>query len=249
VSKGCYIVGPDLRAGSINSRYKQFLLGGGSCTVADIFTECFDGATPGAINGASPGPLNGWTFIEPFGATGGEVVFAPGSMSVDTLAPADFPIVNKPLLAAPASYLGICGRFAFTEYTSNPNPSTTYQLAVNIGGVEVVAVSFFGDGNIAVQAGDINITPFYSGSFTPSQGASHVVDFGVAMNGTPTLYLDGVEIPLTPLGSIPSFWNLYPSDGLSYGGGAAEGSVQSSEVPYIYVMTGEVDLNRVFCCP
>lgn len=221
-----------------------------SCVEADIFADCFTGATPGTIDGAAPGPLNGWTFIEPFGATGGEFVFSDGIMSMDTAGATENPMAAKDLPAPLASVLGISGQFDFTEYASVPNPTTTYQIFINNAGItETFSVSLFGDGNLIIQAGPTGAAPSFVGTFTPTPGGAHVVHFSVPLVGAPSLYIDGVEVTLTPIGDVPTFGASFPSNALSYGGGSGDAAAGQSPVRNIFVATGELGPETVFCCP
>lgn len=201
------------------------------------------------INGAAPGPVCGWTFIEPFGALGGAFTFTPGVMSMDTFDADDFPIATKPLPAPLASVFGISGQFYFTEYATPPNPTTTYQLVVNNDDLsQSLAVSLFGDGGVIVQVGDPNLIPTYLGSWVPNFGP-HLVHFSVDGAGVPTLWIDGVAIPLTFFAAIGSFWTLYPIAAVSYGGGSGDPTPGSSPLLNIFITAGEAGPQTVFCCP
>lgn len=220
-----------------------------SCTVADIFTECFEGATPGTIDGGAPGPLNGWTFIEPFGALGGEFNFTPGVMSMDTAGAAEFPIAVKPLPAPLASVFNITGQFDFTEYATTPNATTTYQLIMNNNGItESISVSFFGDGSVAVQAGDSTTVPTYAGAWIPSPGSAHVVHFSISALGVPLLWLDDVPVPLLFIGNVGTFFASYPSNNISWGGGAGDAAAAVSPIRNLFIASGVLPPSTVFCC-
>jgi len=202
------------------------------------------------IDGVSPGPICGWTFIEPFGAFGGEFNFTPGIMSGDSFDADDFPIAAKPLPAPLASVFGISGQWSFTEHTTVPNALTTYQLSLNNTGLtEALSVSFFGDGSAAVQAGDPNSIPFYLGAWTPVAGATHTAHFTIDGAGVPRLWLDGVEIPLVFIANVLSPWTLYPAESIAYGDGAGDIAPSVSHVTDIFVTAGVVGPETVFCCP
>lgn len=192
----------------------------------------------------------GWTFIEPFGALGGEFNFMPGVMSMDTFDADDFPTATKPLPAPLVSVFGISGQFDFTEYLTPPNAGTTYQIFMNNTGLtETLSVSLFGDGSVAVQAGPPASIPTYVGTWTPTPGAAHVVHFSIDLLGVPTLYIDGVAVPLVLFGSVPSFGTLYPANSISYGGGAADAAAASSLLRSLFITAGMVGPETVFCCP
>ena len=169
---------------------------------------------------------------------------------MDTFDADDFPIDDKPLPAPLASVFGLSGQWSFTEYTTVPNATTTYQLLVNNTGLtESVGVSLFGDGNIVVQGGDPNNIPTYTGTWTPTPGASHVVHFTIDGAGVPRLWIDGVEITLVFLANVGSFWTLYPAESASYGGGAGDPTPGTSPTTSIFVTAGVVGPETVFCCP
>lgn len=222
---------------------------GPSCVTPSIFADCF-GACTGVINGASPGPICGWTYIEPFGALGGEFNFAPGVMSMDSFDADDFPNATKPLSASLATVLGLSGQFEFTEYLTPPNPTTTYSIVLNNFDLsESLLVGLFGDGDLSVQAGDPASIPFYLGAWTPVPGASHVVHFAVDGAGIPTIFIDGVAIPLVFTANVPSFSVFYPVNSISYGGGAGDVAAASSPLRNLFVTAGDPGPATVFCCP
>lgn len=171
-------------------------------------------------------------------------------MSGDTFDNDDFPIAAKPLPAALASVFGVSGQWSFTEFTTPPNSSTVYQLVVNNTGLtESLSVSFFGDGNVGVEAGDPTNIPLYLGTWTPSAGATHTVHFTVDGAGVPRLWLDGVEIPLTFVANVPTAWTFFPAQSIAYGVDSADAAPTSSPVTDFFVTAGIVGPETVFCCP
>lgn len=220
-----------------------------TCTTPTIFADCFETCT-GTIDGASPGPVCGWTFIEPFGALGGEFNFTPGVMSMDTFDADDFPIATKPLPAPLASVFNTSLQFDFTEYATAPNLNTAYQVLINnVGLTETIFLSLFGDGSVAVQVGDPASAATYSGVWTPTPGADHVVHLTIDGAGVPLLYIDGILIPLAFLGNAGSFATAYPSDSVSYGGGAAVAAAAVSPLRSLFVTSGIFAPETDFCCP
>lgn len=218
------------------------------CVAASIFADCL-GSCTGVISGAAPGPVCGWTFIEPFGALGGLFTFTPGVLSMDTAGATEFAIAAKPLPASLSSVWGVSGQFAFTEYPTAPNAETTYQIFMNNSDIsEVLSVSLFGDGSVVVQAGDVDSVPTYTGSWTPNGGA-HMVHFSIDSAGVPTLWLDGVAVPLTFYGNVGSWASSYPPNSISYGGGAAVAAPASSPLRNLFITQGETGPETVFCCP
>lgn len=219
-----------------------------SCTIASIFSDCFLSCT-GTIDGAAPGPVCGWTFIEPFGSFGGEFVFTPGVMSMDTADADDYPNATKPLPNPLATVFGLSGQFSFTEYQTPPNAMTTYQVIINNDGItENLSVSFFGDGGVLIQAGEATLIPTYSGSWTPN-GSAHTVHFSVDGSGVPILFLAGISVPLTFVGDALSASGLYPDNSITYGGGSGDAAPASSPLRNLFITAGISAPDTVFCCP
>jgi hypothetical protein len=171
-----------------------------SCVTASIFADCF-GLCTGVINGVTPGPVCGWTFIEPFGALGGQFTFSPGVMLMETFDADDFPIAAKPLASPLATVFGVSGQFTFTEHQTPPNPNTTYQLIVNNTDLsESLLVSLFGDGSLIVQAGDPAAIPTYSTSMVVDSQPFILTVFFKSFPSWETL---GLSRPYTPLTMLP----------------------------------------------
>lgn len=217
----------------------------------DANSDCFSSCA-GTINGASPGfpgPVCGWTFIQPFGPSGGEFAFTPGVMSMDTAGATNFPIATKPLSSPLASVFGLSGQFSFSEFPTPPNGTTTYQVVLNNSILsQTLSISLFGDGSLVVEAGDTANIPTYTGAWTPNNSA-HVVHFVIDITGIPTLYIDGISIALAFFGNIPSFGASYPANSISYGGGAGVAAVARSPLQRLFVSMGAFAPNTVFCCP
>lgn len=213
-----------------------------------IFGDCFNICT-GTINGGAPGPVCGWTYIEPFGALGGEFNFTPGVMSMDTFDADDFPIATKALPAPLATVFGLSGQWSFTEYSTPPNATTTYQILVNNFDIsETLLVSLFGDGSVVVQAGNAILVPTYLGTWTPVPGAAHVVHFSIDGSGIPTLFIDGVAIPLVFIADLGNFSGSYPANSMNYGGGAGDPTPGSSPLRSLFLTAGVTPPETVFCC-
>ena len=220
-----------------------------TCVTPTLFADCFESCV-GTINGASPGPICGWIFIEPFGPVGGEFNFTPGVMSMDTFDADDFPVASKSLPASLPSVFGLSGQFDFTEYSSPPNATTAYLLtANNLDLSESLSIALFGDGTIGVQAGDPASIPSYTGVWTPTPGADHVVHFAIDGAGVPTLYIDAAPVPLVFFGNIPSFLSAYPMNSVHYGGGAGDAAAGVSPVRNIFLTAGALGPETEFCCP
>lgn len=218
-----------------------------TCVTASIFADCF-GLCAGVINSAAPGPVCGWTYIEPFGPLGGQVTFTPGVMRIDAFDADDFPIVAKPFSASLASVFGISGQVDFTEYQTPPTVNTTYQWLINNFDIsQQYFLGLFGDGTVLVQAGDPSIAiPSYLGTWTPNNGA-HVVHFEVDGAGIPTLWIDGVSIPLTFLANLGTF-SGYPANSISVAAGSGDATPDSAQIRSIFITVGATAPETEFCC-
>jgi len=201
------------------------------------------------MNGGSPGPICGWTYNEAFGPLGGGISFTPGIMSLDTTLATDYPGAAKPLGASLPDILGMTVRYSFTEFQGVPTLLTTYQIAVNnVGSAKTVFVSLFGDGSLVVQVGPVAAAPTYNGTWTPN-GGSHDVHVTVDALGVPTLFIDGLAIPLTFAGNIFSFASLFPADSVILFAGSDLAVPASSPVTSVFVSSGVLSETMVFCCP
>lgn len=219
-----------------------------NCVAATIFSDCFAGCA-GTISGASPGPLCGWTFSEAFGPLGGSVTFTPGSMSFDSSGAADFPGDTKPLPLPLASVRSLTGKFEFTEYPTAPTGMTTYNLILNNQPLDdSVVLVLYGDGNVSFQVGDNTNSANYLGTWTPNNG-SHVVAFQVDALGVPSLWIDGILIPLVFSGTSATFAPFLPANSISFFASSADVAPGTAPVRNALITSGIVDPAAVFCCP
>lgn len=219
------------------------------CLVATICSDCFASCV-GTIDDAFRGPICGWIFDEMFGNLGGSVSFIPGYMTFNAPTQQELPAASKAISLT--SFLNITGQFTFSEFPGTSGAALavyTLQIYDVVNGV-VVLVALFDDGTIDFELGP---TPgprsVYSGVWTPN-GGTHKVHFTSDALGTPRLWIDGVEIPLvffvfdaTPPTTIPNTidFNMLNFDG--------PGPAKSSTVRNVFVTTGVLSPDTVFCCP
>lgn len=216
-----------------------------SCVTADIFSDCFVGATPGTINAGSPGPLNGWTWSQPFGPKGGQVTFAPDIMSFDCTN-GTTPGATK-AHAPLAAMVSITIQSLFTTFPGPIVPGRRYEWYVtNTGVTQIVKVSLNEDGFCFIFVGDPNSGSSYSGTWTPSIG-QHKVHATVDALGVPRLWIDDVEITLSFDGSgfsetapnisdVVAAYMVYITD-------PSQGSLQN-----LHVASGNLPTSTEFCC-
>lgn len=185
----------------------------------------------------------------PFGPLGGDITLTPGVMTFNTAGADDFPGATKPLPASLPTVFGMSGRFSFTEYQTPPTANTAYDLFFNNFDLsETLIVALFGDGNLTVQVGDPASAPQYNGIWTPNAGA-HVVDFSVDALGVPTLFIDGVSIPLVFFANVPTFASLLPADSVALFLGSGDAAAGSAPVTNVFLTAGVTGPTTDFCCP
>lgn len=219
-----------------------------TCVTPLIFADCF-AVCSGVMSEVSPGPLCGWTYDMSQGSPGGTVTFAPGSMSFDTDDASDFPAARKPLPAPLVTVNGLTGQYSFTEYPSVPNVATAYNLYMtNFDLSEVVVVGLLGDGSVFFQVGDPAAAPSYFGAWTPNNG-SHTIHFSIDALGVPAIWIDGVSIPLTFFGNIPSFAASEPANHIAFGFGSGDAAVVTAPLTNVFVTAGSLSPSTEFCCP
>jgi hypothetical protein len=170
-------------------------------------------------------------------------------MMLNTFTATDFPGTIKALSGPLTGVLGVSGQFDFTEYQTAPNLDTTYDLFVTTFDISrIIAINLLGDGSCVVQVGPPASAATYSGTWVPNNG-QHEVHFSIDSAGTPTLFIDHVQIPLTFIGNIFSFASALPANTVSFFGGAGAAAAASSPVRNIFLTTPNAGHQTEFCCP
>lgn len=177
-----------------------------TCTKATIFSDCL-AACSGTVNDVSPGPVCGWTFVQ--GATGNSVSFTPGFMTFNI--PNFFNARVEKAAPAPFSMQPLTIQFTFNEYIGNTQ-EVFYDLSIqDSAGLNSLDFFFDSTGFIYLQYGPNANAPFYNGVWVPT-GGRHVVQIDLDIAGVPTLYIDGVAIPLVLMGSQVTFSQAQPGN-------------------------------------
>lgn len=219
-----------------------------ACVPATIFADCFGGCN-GTISRTSPGPICGWTFSEPFGPATGTIVFGQGKMKFKTTSNVDNPGDSKPLPSLLSSVLGISGQFHFKEYATPPIDLTSYTFFLTNGDLtQAVGLGLFGDGNAVLQFGDPLAINNFIGAWTPNN-AAHEVYFAIDALGTPSLFVDQVAIPLTPVGSGESPAASLAPNLVAFFIGSADPAPGICPVDRVFVTAGNPGPATRFCCP
>lgn len=217
-----------------------------TCVTPSIFADCFLDCT-GTIDAGSPGPVCGWTFDQPFGAFGGSISFTPGLMSFNSTA-ANFPGATKPLAAPLAGVFDMTVQYQFSEFSAPLGSFESYFFSItNFDNSEYAQVILDDGGNVLVTAGPAAGSDFYTGTWTPNNGA-HEVHLTIDSLGVPTLFIDGVLVPLAFSFNASEF-PTFPTNAVSLYASDAFGGPQSSTVSDVFVTSGVLSEGTVFCCP
>lgn len=199
-----------------------------SCLVANLLSECFQGCN-------NPGNC-GWQIFF------GDVVFTGQDVKLDPNGGAA--VIFKPLSGVPSQNVSVQVRFQ--EIAGALEPTMQYGMgAVGASGRGIVGAQLRGDGTVFVEIGE---TTIYNGTWTPQGGgAFHTVVVNVDANGTPTLFIDQVLIPLV-VGGV-----LIPAP---FGPAAVFSAVNIGGTPQgpatlhsIFIARGIYPPTTVFCCP
>jgi hypothetical protein len=218
------------------------------CYPAGIFSDCLK-LCAGTIDHATPGPVCGWTFDESFGVLGGSVTLAPGTMTFNTTATTDFPGVHKPIPSPLANILNLSAEFEFTEFATPPTVNTTYSMFINnVDNLSTFLLTMFGDGSLFYQFGNPASSPTYLGTWTPN-GGSHKVFISITALGVPSLFIDGVNIPIPFFGNLATFGSFFPMNTAGFFIGSDSAVPASAVVRDLFVAPGVLPKDVVFCCP
>ena len=153
---------------------------GRTCKSA-LFSACFTGCN-------APGNC-GWTIITPAGT----VVFDGEKMIMGSSGANPQGLATHVLTGVPAR--NVTFQFQLQEVAAPPSGNKLYSTGVfDAAANSIFAVVLFGDGTVGVAAGpDLN----YLGTWTPSSGGVRKVHLTIDALGVPSLFIDGVPIPLT----------------------------------------------------
>ena len=214
------------------------------CVTADILSDCF----VGLVGTIPPGSVGGWSFEQSFGPKGGQVSFGSDQMSFDMLAINNAPGAKKSI--ALASVNNITAQYEFTEFPTPTGLGNSFYefYIVNADLSEAVFIRFVDDGSFFVGAGSTSTGNSYFGTWTPNNG-THKVHLTVDGSGNPTLWLDGVALPITLNGPFGFFLGSMPANVVVFFAGAGLSFPVSSPVLDAFVATGNFAPTQEFCCP
>lgn len=143
-----------------------------------------------------------------------------------------------------APTVGVTFQFRFAEIAGPPTFNMSYTTGVLDSSGEGNPLIFLrGDGFIVVFRGALG----YLGTWTPAgNGAVHIVHITVDGAGNPSLFVDGVAIPLTGPGAVSP---------VVAGPNQVGASIQNDDLTgqgyydRIFVAAGVFPPSTVFCCP
>jgi hypothetical protein len=136
----------------------------------------------------------------------------------------------------------------FTEYAAPTGSGfSQYEFYLkNLGDTEISDLRLVDDGSILVAVGPVNTATLYLGAWTPNNG-THVVHFTIDAGGVPTLYVDGVLIPLVQFFVGPVVVPVPANTASAY-------FTSGSAFPYTaviskyFVASGVLPPTTAFCC-
>lgn len=203
----------------------NYVPGQGDCVRAD-FAQCFQGCAPPSNCGWAVTPPGGVIFNGSVALVGG----LAGGTGYATQSPKTFPPGNLTL------------QYTFREVPGNPATKAYAGAVFDALGFGVLVVVLF-PGTVSVSIG--GSTPSdYSGVWTSSPGSVRKVHAYI-QGGVPYLFIDGVAIPLTLIGS--SGTSFVPS---SVAIAAVNSDLDgSAEYQSVFVAQGAYPPTTRFCCP
>lgn len=216
------------------------------CTTALVLADCFP-CVGGPIFEASPGPVCGWTYTAAFGGKGGEVSFAGGQMLMQMLANNNVPAAYKQALNP--TIVSRTGQFTFTEFAGSVGFGISFyeHFLINAGKTQAVYMRLLDDGTLFIQAGlTLNATVF-TGFWTPNNG-THTVHYNVVGLNNIQLWIDGVLISLSPLGSGGIATMSLPDNIAAFFFAAGNYFPDVASIDSVFISRPLLPPSTVFCC-
>lgn len=143
-----------------------------------------------------------------------------------------------------APTVGVTLRFRFAEIAGAPTINMDYVVGVLDSGGEGNPLVFLrGDGLVIVFRGSLA----YLGTWTPAgNGAVHIVHLTVDAAGNPSLFIDGIPIPITGPGAVSPVVAAPNQVGASIENDDLSGQ---GSFDRIFVAAGVFPVSTEFCCP
>lgn len=167
-------------------------------------------------------------------------------MSLNSVA-TDTPAVQK-MSPQPISVFNLTAQFKFTEFPMAPGTGAGYDFQLlDSTGTNFFDVFLDDLGNVFVQVGAVALTPSFVGVWTPNNG-THKVHMTSDALGTPTLFIDDVEIVLTPIGDLAPIV-VGSNNNIAISAIPAVPGAVSMMVLNFFLTQSVVPTETVFCCP
>jgi hypothetical protein len=176
-------------------------------------------------------------------ANAGVVTFTPGQASID--GPAMGIIRIQKEIPNPVTLFGITGQYHFKEFDSQ-TADDLYDISIaDLGSLNGLDLTLRGNGLVYFQVGPGAAAPFYDGLWTPNGGA-HTVHYNVSPAGIPTIWIDGVLIPMVFGGSQPNAANA-PDNSINLEFIRANSGAPALLTDY-FLTLGILPPSTQFCC-
>jgi hypothetical protein len=168
-------------------------------------------------------------------------------MSLNMIAINNAPGAKKSISLS--SVNSLTAQWTFTEFPTPTGLGNSFYefFVVNAGLTEAIVVNLTDDGFLFVSAGSVLTGNGYFGNWTPNNG-THKVHLTIDGTGTPTLWLDGVLIPLTLTGPFGIFLGSMPANVVTVFAAAGLSFPFSSTISNIFLASGVLPPTKVFCC-
>jgi hypothetical protein len=151
---------------------------------------------------------------------------------------------------SPAGLTPATIQFIFNEYVGNTE-EVFYDLSMqDSAGLNSLDFFFDSTGFVYLQYGPNANAPFYEGVWVPNQGR-HTVQINLDGAGVPTLYIDGVLIPLVVGGSQVTFSQADPGMlSMDSGWNNTVGTYTTpTKFEKFFVTAQALPPTTEFCCP
>lgn len=159
----------------------------------------------------------------------------------------DSPAVQK-TSPQPISVFNLTAQFLFMEFPVAMGTGAGYDFQLlDSTGANFFDVLLDDLGNVFVQVGAVALTPSFIGIWTPNNG-THKVHMTSDALGIPTLFIDDVEIVLTPIGDLAPVV-VAANNSIAITAIPAAPGAMSMTVSNFFLTQSVVPTETVFCCP
>lgn len=205
-----------------------------ACLMPGFFTDCFTGL-------AGPIPTGGWSVAYgPLGTTTFD-----GDQMVQTAGPSTYAAAGKALPGVPP-VTNLTLQFQFTE-AAGPGVRTYSVQANGAAGKPRISLQLQA-GVIQLLLGTTDPIPTWTGVYAVVPSAVRLVHMTVDGGGTPTLWIDGVSIPLAAGGLLPAV-PIGPVNSITVTTVIGPGLAATATYDWLFFDTVVRPPTTIFCCP